>query len=212
MHATLGRATTRPPLEDLPALQAPLFRQLLEQRRDDERHVILDLGATSSPMLELLGRCPCHVQVADIVTQTDVGRLNGAEPGEALDTLAASMLPAHCAERPVDIVLCWDLPNYLSPPALDALMRAIAARSRVGAMAHALLVYADRTMPDHPRRYVPLRDGRLLNHATPGRAIDAPRYSPEALGGMIGPFRIDRARLLGNGMQEFLFVREESAH
>jgi len=35
--------------------------------------------------------------------------------------------------------------------------------------------------------------------------IAAPRYSPEDLGKSMGGFLIDRARLLSNGMQEFLF-------
>ena len=35
--------------------------------------------------------------------------------------------------------------------------------------------------------------------------VPAPRYSPEDLGIAMGSFEIDRARLLSNGMQEFLF-------
>ena len=38
--------------------------------------------------------------------------------------------------------------------------------------------------------------------------IAAPRYSPEDLGKSMGRFIMDRARLLANGMQEFLFRLE----
>lgn len=200
----MGRATARAPMEKVPALKVPLFESLLADRKKSQRQVILDLGAASTAMLNLLGDYPCHVQIADLASDRDIERLNTTNKPRALASLAASLLPAHCTTEPVDLVLCWDLPNYLKPEAMTALMSAIEARARPGAMAHALVVYSERSMPDRPRRYIPMTDGRLVNHATPNSEIDAPRYSPEALGQMMGNFEIDRARLLANGMQEFL--------
>ena len=52
---------------------------------------------------------------------------------------------------------------------------------------------------------IPTADGELLDTSTAGRTVAAPRYSPEALDKSMGRFGIDRARLLSNGMQEFLF-------
>lgn len=200
----MGRATARAPLEEVLALKAPLFESLLKQRQESRRQVILDLGAASTAMLSLLGQFPCHVQIADLASDREIQRLNAIPAGAELAALAESLLPKHCADDPVDTVLCWDLPNYLTAAAMSALMTAIEARSCKGAIAHALVVYSERTMPDRPRRYIPMNDGRLVNHATPNSEIAAPRYSPEALGLMMGNFAIDRARLLANGMQEFL--------
>ena len=73
-----------------------------------------------------------------------------------------------------------------------------------GALAHALIYYADRDMTAHPGRFVPTGDGKLVDRRTPGPAIPAPRYSPEDLQKSMAGFAIQRARLLGNGMQEFL--------
>lgn len=204
----MGAATARAPLEEVSALKVPLFQGLLGERKESERQVILDLGAASTAMLALLGKFPCHVQIADIASGRDIRLLNAMPAGQELDEHAASLLPAHCADTAVDLVLCWDLPNYLKPDAMRALIAAIEPRTRPGTIAHALVVYSERTMPDRPRRYVPKSDGRLVNHSTPGAEIPAPRYSPEALGEMMGRFVIDRARLLANGMQEFLLRLE----
>jgi hypothetical protein len=68
-----------------------------------------------------------------------------------------------------------------------------------------LVFYAGRDMPAHPGRYVPTESGELIDLSVPGTTVAAPRYSPEDLGKSMRPFVIDRARLLGNGMQEFLF-------
>lgn len=155
-------------------------------------------------MLALLGRLRSHVQIADFARSGEIGHMN-ATVSEALEDYAASILPRHCVDEPVDTVFFWDLADYLKPEAAKALVRAIAARSEPDTQLHALVSYSARTMPDMPRFYVPNSEGLLLNHAVSARAVDAPRYSPEDLGRCMGPFVIDRARLLANGMQEFLF-------
>ncbi len=156
-------------------------------------------------MLSLLGQSRCHVTVADVACGDGIGRLNEEEPEEDLVTIAESLLPRHRADGAVDLVFCWDLLNYLKPEAVTALMTAVAARARPGALAHALIVYSERLMPDRPGRFIPDEDYTLVDRAVPGATIDAPRYSPEFLGQIVEPFAIEHARLLANGMQEFLF-------
>lgn len=201
----MGRATARAPIEPPKLLNAPLFRQLVGQLDGAGRRIVLDLGAASTPLLSLLGRSRCRVEIADLADESGIDRLNSDAPPDVLDALAASLLPEHRSDDAVDLVLCWDLLNYLQPHAMSALMRAIAARGRPGMLAHALIVYSERSMSGRPGRYVPTEDLKLLDRATPGAMIAAPRYSPEFLGSNMGKFAIEHARLLGNGMQEFVF-------
>jgi hypothetical protein len=208
--SSMGRATARPPLQKLEALKAPLFRLLLEQLDGAGRRHILDLGAASTPMLSLLGRSRCRVEIADLASDGGIGRLNAEMPVEELASMAESLLPAHggrddALDDALDLVFCWDLPNYLKPGPLSALMRAIAARARSGALVHALIVYSERTMPERPGRFVPTEEQMLVNRNGPAAEISAPRYSPDDLRRIMGSFAIDRAMLLANGMQEFLF-------
>lgn len=172
---------------------------------ETERYVVLDLGGASTPMLALLGRARCRVEITDFVHFGGIERLHAAEPGPELGKAAESLLPARLSNDAVDLVFCWDLPNYLTLDALAALMNAIGRRARPGALAHALIFYAEPDMPEHPGRFVPTADGQLMDCCAKGKTIAAPRYSPEALGKHSGGFVIDRARLLSNGMQEFLF-------
>jgi hypothetical protein len=202
----MGRATARAPMDKpAAALNAPLFRLLVDQLDTAGRHVILDLGAASTPMLSLLGRSRCRVEIADLASDDGIARMNAEAPADLLATTAESLLPQHGADDDVDLVFCWDLLNYLKPEAISALMSAIAARARPSALAHALIVYSERSMPDRPGRFVPTEDLKLVNRAVPGAMIEAPRYSPEFLGRIMGSFAIEHARLLANGMQEFLF-------
>ena len=186
-------------------LHAPLFQDLVGGLDATGRHVILDLGAASTAMLALLGRSRCRVEIADLAHFGGIEQLNTAEPGPALSDVAESLLPKRLPDDTIDLVFCWDLPNYLTLDALSGLMSAIVQRARRGTLAHALIFYADRDMKEHPGRFLPTADGELIDRSAPGTAVPAPRYSPEDLRQSMDGFLIDRARLLGNGMQEFLF-------
>ena len=188
------------------AFHAPLFHDLVTGLVATERHVVLDLGAASTAMLALLGQSRCRVEIADLAHFGGIARLNTTEPGPAQPDAANVLLPNRLANDPFDLVFCWDLPNYLTLNALSALMTTIADRARPGAVAHALICYAERDMREYPGRFVPTAGGdELIDYSAKRGTIAAPRYSPEELDKGMGPFVLDRARLLSNGMQEFLF-------
>ena len=198
----------RPGAEAAPArpapFHAPLFHDVVSRLRADERHIVLDLGTASTAMLALLGQSRCRVDIADLAHFGGVDRLNRSESGSA-ELRAGAQLPSRSSADPIDLVFCWDLPNYLTLNALSALMAAIRERACPGAVAHALIAYSDRDMNERPGCYVPTPEGELADINIPGSTIAAPRYSPEDLAKHMAGFEIDRARLLGNGMQEFLF-------
>ena len=159
-------------------------------------------------MLALLGRSRCRVEIADLAHFDGIDLLNATSSGPALADVAESLFPNQSPEQAIDLVFCWDLPNYLTLNALSALMAAIGRRARPGALAHALIYYAEPDMPENPGRFIPTMDGELVDNSASSAATVAPRYSPEDLGKSMGHFVIDRARLLGNGMKEFLFRLE----
>ena len=208
MITSLRRASPRALPDSPAAVHAPLFQDLLAGLDATGRNVILDLGPASTAMLALLGRSRCRVDIADLAHFGGIDHLNTAEHGPALADAAESLLPNRQPDDAIDLAFCWDLPNYLTLDALSALMGAIGRRARPGALAHALIFYAERDMKEHPGRFVPTADGELIDHSAPGAVMAAPRYSPEDLGKSMGRFVIDRARLLSNGMQEFLFRLE----
>ncbi len=202
MAVTLRRAKAPAPPGVPVAFHAPLFQELVTGLEPTKRHVVLDLGAASTSMLALLGRSRCRVEIADFLYYGAVDELNAAETSAAV---ASSLLPTPLPGNEFDLVLCWDLPNYLSLDALSALMTAIKRRSRPRALVHSLIFYAEREMSETPGHFVPAADGELVDRNTWRASVPAPRYSPEDLTNNMGGFMLDRARLLSNGMQEFVF-------
>lgn len=185
-------------------LNAPLFRSLVERMEGGERAVILDLGPAQPATISLFSNFRCRLDIADIAE--GLPSLNEEEETQgALMNKADGLLPER-RDEPTDLVLCWDLLNYLNPPALKALMTCIAGRGRPGMVAHVLIAYSASRMPARPNRYAPTEDYRLNVLPVTSAEIDSPRYTPEILGQRMPRYRRERAMLLRNGMQEYLFV------
>jgi hypothetical protein len=184
------------------ALNAPLFQSVIERLRGAGRCVVLDLGAARPETIRLLGEFRCRLEIADLADGLE--QLNSEQTPRGLRERAESLLPARRRE-PTDIVLCWDVLNYLTRPALSMLMECIAARGRRGTLAHALVVYSARKMPVRPTRFYPVDEQHLASSVPSQPERDAPRYTPEDFALCMPRYTVERARLLRNGMQEFLF-------
>jgi hypothetical protein len=185
-------------------VRVPLFRSLVERMEGGGRWVILDLGPARPENIDLFGRFRCRLEIADLADDLDA--LVPAEDAgeEALREQMEDALPPRNPE-PVDFVLCWDLLNYLQPASLPALSSRLAARGLPGTLVHALVGYRDPLMPAQPGGYYSVDGEHLERRNTAADKRPAPRYSPEDLANAFREFSIERAILLGNGMQEFLF-------
>jgi hypothetical protein len=196
----LGFATARESPDT--AINAPLFRGLMEHMLDDSRRVVLDLGPPRPETVATLGRFRCRLEMAGLAEELD--SLNAsADPDERRAALEALLPPRR--EEAIDVVLCWDLLNYLERPALSALMGQVVQRLRPGSLVHALIAYSTPRMPARPARIVPTEDHRLHYLALTAEEKASPRYSPDDLARCMPGLAVERAMLLKNGMQEFLF-------
>ena len=202
-RAERSGASAPPPTPKHPeALNAPLFHSIIEHLDEASRLVVLDLGRARTETIAVFSGYRCRLEIGDIADGIDA--LNAAPDAKTLREKVEALLPAKRRE-PIDLVLCWDLLNYLSRPALAMLMDSIAARGRRGMLAHCLVFYSAPQMPAKPACWVPLDGSRLINKEPAPPARKAPRYTPEDLGLCMPRYTVERARLLRNGMQEYLF-------
>lgn len=198
----LGAATARAQHETPSTINVPLFRSLIEALAENRRWVVLDLGPARPQTIALLNGFRCRLDIADLgdMVAAGVGREESVQCVEPALPLGGTR-----SQEPADMVFCWDFLNYLEPGPLATLMASVAARCRPGALVHALIVYSDRLMQQWPGQFVPTDAGSLRNLSTAAPARNAPRYSHEDLRSCMPGYAIERVRLLGNGMQEYLF-------
>ena len=202
MVELLSRSERREGAPAVAPLNVPLFRALLQNLDEERRWVVLDLGQARRQTVALFDGLRCRLDVVDLAD--DLADLNREDDEAARRARAQSLVtPRH--EEPLDLVLCWDLLNYLERPALKTLMACIAKRTRSGAHVHALMCYSTPKMPAVPSHHIPTHDLSLIVIPATGELRNAPRYTPEDLALCMPAYRMDRAMLLRNGMQEFLF-------
>ena len=198
-----GGTASAPPVPANDALNAPLFHSVIEGLENAGRVVVLDLGTARTETIALFGRFRCRLDIADLADGVDA--LNATEPNpKAMRTRVEALLPLRRRE-PTDLVLCWDVLNYLNRPAIAGLMESIANRGRHGMLVHCLMFYSAPQMPLRPGCWVSVDDSQIMNVAAPQSMRKAPRYTPEDLGQCMPRYSVERARLLRNGMQEYLF-------
>jgi hypothetical protein len=169
---------------------------------DDARRVVLDLGPARSATVATFGRFRCRLEITDLGAAVEA--LNATEEPADLQPALRALLPPPRPEK-TDLVLCWDLLNYLEPPVLKALMNEVQSRLRPGSLVHALIAYSTPRMPARPQHITPTAGYGL--EIAPFDTTDRParRYTPDELGRLMGGYVVERAMLLKNGMQEFLF-------
>lgn len=183
-------------------LQAPLFEQVIRDLDVDRRQVILDCGAARSGTISLLSAFRCRLDVLDLATA--LPSLRGATDRDERRELLAECLDCPHQE-PGQLVLCWNLLNYLQPSDIETLADLLAARLAAGARLHALIEYSSPLMPASPGHWVPDEFGRLYADQPETEEVRAPRYSPRLLERLMPQFRPERSILLGNGLREHLF-------
>ena len=199
---SLPTRAAKPTAAEQAPVNAPLFRRRVDSLSEERRSVVLDLGSVRPETVALLTPFRCRLDIADLAD--GLATLDEEPDRDLRREKAEALLPA-ARQEPTDIVLCWDLLNYLQRPAIATLMECISARMRPGAFVHALIVYSGTTMPARPSHFAPLPDGRLIETVTTEAQRTAPRYSPEDLGKCMRGLRPESVMLLRSGMQEFLF-------
>jgi hypothetical protein len=182
----------------------PLLHRVLERISEEERWTLLDLGPALPGSLAFLGRFRCRLTVADALDElAALGRQEDPDPDELAVELAR-LLPDPGGE-PWDLVLCWDLVNYLSRPVLSGLMGHIGPRLQPGALVHLLVESSRPRMPPSPGRYE-LEEGDRLRRLGPMEPpVASPRYSHADFARCWPACSSQKSLLLKSGVQEYLF-------
>lgn len=188
------------PAEQAP-LRAPLFRDIAA-RLGDGRWVVLDLGTARGSTIAFFGRFRSRLIVADVATAVD--ELNRAKDTAEAARRLDDLMPPYGTD-PIDLVLCWDVLNFLAPPAVTALMQRIGSGLRRGAAAHAFMSYSATHTPIEPGSYVVRGDGDVSGRIAAEASRTPLGYTTAQLQRMMNRYTVVRSVLLRQGLQEYVF-------
>ncbi len=180
---------------------------LLEPLRQEGKHHVLDLGPACGPNVAFFAGFRCKIYVADLPEALAPRPASREKADQARPPLFGRQLIIENGTH-LDVVLAWDILNYLKPPALIDLFGQLHRFCRPGALLHAL-IWGHSEIPAKPMQFR-IADQRHVTYEPVSAATrTGPRYAPREMERLMAGFRVDRSYLLRNGMQEFVFSLDE---
>ncbi len=189
--------------------RSPSLELLVERLESPGRNEILDLGPAIQTNVQFFSGVPCKLHIEDL-GHSMVSRAGTPPPDEVPDAAAArldALVEAAMCYGPqarFDIILGWDLFNYMAPQTIRALMTRVGRQCHQGTLLF-LMVPTLEEMPAVPARVTMSEDRRMVYEPQTHATIECPRYTPLALERMMPRFRLFHSFLLGDGMQDYLF-------
>lgn len=183
-------------------LHAPLFEQVIKSLDPDRRCVVLDFGSARSGTVALLSGFRCCLEIVGLAEL--LPQLHDIDEASDRRIRLRSSLAARQSE-PCNLVLCWNLLNYLQPQDVSLVAELLARRLAPDGRMHALIEYSSPVMPASPGHWTPDGSARLFADQPDIEQIPSPRYSPRTLERLMPQMQPERTILLGNGLHEHLF-------
>jgi hypothetical protein len=183
---------------------------LLQELRDNQIHTILDLGPALGVNVDFWSRFSCRLHFQDFYDSL------ASEPAGESNELGwdASFLARALPFTPgtqFDVILCWDLLNYLSHEQVAALLAYLARYCKPGSILFALFWLAPR-IPARPITFkIVDREHMEYIHKSPETRANA-GYQPRDVARLSEDLQVSNSFLLRNGIQEYLLVYRGANH
>ncbi len=180
---------------------------LLQQLEGRAGLSILDLGPACGTNIEFWSRFEGRIYVE--------GLYQGLRPilsasADSVEEDAPSPFPELLPYGPdthFDVILAWDLFNYLPQRHLEALVAHLASFCRAGTYVFALLSVLQQ-MPAEPNLYKIVDNERMVYDSRTTETKPCPRYQPRDVNRLMSGFKVSSSFLLRHGVQEYVFIYE----
>lgn len=187
------------------------FKVLLEGLAKRRRPEILDLGPAVGTNVSFFATFSCRLHICDLYSSIRDTMATSTPDSDELDL---DVFDRHLAAQiPVpendsfDLILTWDLFDYLDPQELALLGGLLAQRCKAGGHIFAL-VSAKNRIPALPNRYHILSPEVLRYDPTTRAQRDGPQYKQSDLARALPNLEVQTSFLLRHGIQEYVFCYE----
>jgi hypothetical protein len=192
------------PREPTPPLyRSPTLKALVSRLSSEVPHHVLDLGGASGANVEFFARFSSRMQIADLpdaLASQELQALLTVDPAAAFRRL----LPL--SSGLFDVVLAWDLLNYLTREQCGRLAAYLEEVCKRDALVLAF-VSTSREISDAPLVFKIVDEQTLLLQPRTPVARQNPRFAPAEVEHMMNGFAVVQSVLMRHGIREYLFVR-----
>jgi hypothetical protein len=201
--ASARRETAEPVEVQPPRYHSPSLRALVSKLTSASAHHILDLGMANGTNVEFFSRFSCRLQIVDLP-----GALASKElqPLLSVDPTAAFRRVLPSTGNPFDVVLTWDVLNYLTRDQFRSLTGELWRLCQPGALMLAFISTA-REMLGSPTVFKIVDRQTLLAEPQTSALRPSPRFPPAEVERLAAGFAVVQAVRMRHGVQEYLLQR-----
>jgi hypothetical protein len=177
---------------------------LLDPVRGDRSYSILDLGPALEANVRFWSQFSCRLHIHDFYRSYREWKA-AVVPDEESERAAFSALLPFSDETVFDIILAWDLFNYLDLRELEALVQRLSRWCRPGTRLFALI----SSLPNismSPTKFRILSRGQMIYEIPTQDTRPCPRHQPGDIARVMARFTIISSFLLHHGIQEYVFA------
>ena len=196
------------------ATESPVYRSLalgalLQQLEAGRLNRILDFGPALQGNLKFWSPYASRICYEDFYrTWEDLGFPKPADGSFDASTLRD--LFSFDRDDRFDIILTWDIFNYLEPDQTQAIAGFLSRYCPAGALLFALFSFSP-SIPAHPNRFRILGPEQVLYEKVGSSSRPSPKHQPRDVARMMPGFQVLNSFLLRHGVREYLFWRQEES-
>ena len=182
------------------------FNIAYNQMRGRRKLSVLDLGSAYPSNLQFLSQSfrSLHIEIENLYeTLSSFDFFDPREP-RSYDAVYRYLLP-YAEETRFDLILGWDLFNYLEELELTSLIRHLDRFCHPGTLLFSM-ISTNRYIPEKPIRFQVINSERLRYEYLSSLLRPSPRYHRADLNRMMPRYRLFSSFRLRNGFKEYLFA------
>ena len=202
--ASIKVAAPEPPGPRIETYSSPGLQEAIARVPDDGTCKVLDLGPAVADNVEFVSLFSSFLQIVDVIDRSPSAYDAGGDGVSRLSSLQ-TLFKKH--RRSFNLVLAWDVINYLSADQAERLIQAVAELCLPDARLHAI-VFATDTMAAVPNCYRIVDSARLAYEPNSTELRGVPNLPPAAVEKLLKGFRIEHSFVLQHGVHEYVAARK----
>ncbi|MBL1293382.1 MAG: hypothetical protein COB61_005875 [Thiotrichales bacterium] len=199
MFKVQGAAHLSAPDSDQPAYRSPGLQLIFKRINNGDKVNILDFGSPLANNVEFFSAYHCRLTIADWLQSLPLGEDCWAE-SPAFSPLFPELLSFDTKEQ-FDVILGWDIINYLDEDDIRRFSRFIAPYTKPDALCF-FSVITQKNMAMQPAKYRIMAEDSLHCEQYDCDECPSPRFTQSRLLELMKEFQAHRSFLLQNGRQE----------
>lgn len=186
------------------SMRSPMLSDLLNSLSSEEYLEVLDIMPANQGMIDVFSCLNCKLHLPGCLAGLSEITTQKYDTPTKLHRAFTSLLGFYKRQRAsLNVILLWDLPNYLDKPVMAALINYLSEHLHDNARLH-FYIHTRHLMPASPGRYTIVPGGEVFSENTDDKTVESPLYFQEALQTLMQPFKVKRSMLLSGGLQEYV--------